>query len=315
MPIELYELRQKQSLPLDAKIEMSKRRIRDWYDYWDGMVYASVSGGIDSTVMYHLIHQERSDVPGVFVNTRMEFPEIVRFVKTLPNMITVVPEKTPNEVFRDLGYPVVSKDISRSIYYARKGSNWALVRFDGLRPDGSPSPWHASREGKWKKLLDADFKISDLCCHELKIKPISQIEKERRPYIGMMASESKRRENVYLMSGCNAYNNKKPRSMPLGFWTTQDVLQYIRKYDIPYAREIYGDIVEDSDGKLFTTLEQRTGCYACPLGQCARRKKGTESRYERLKRMHPKQYEYAMRPLEEGGLGLSPVLDALGIPY
>ena len=36
---------------------------------------------------------------------------------------------------------------------------------------------------------------------------------------------------------------------------------------------------------LATTMEQRTGCYACLLGQCMRRRKGAESRYERLKRL------------------------------
>lgn len=34
-----------------------------------------------------------------------------------------------------------------------------------------------------------------------------------------------------------------------------------------------------------------------------------------VRRLHAKQYEYAMRPLDEGGLGLTPLLDALGIPY
>jgi len=315
MPIELYELRQKQSLPLEAKIIMSKRRIADWYDHWNGNVYASVSGGIDSTVMYHLIKQERPDVPGYFVNTRMEFPEIVRFVKTLPDVTILLPKKTPAEVFSEHGYPVVSKEISRSAYYAMKGSHWALMRFEGKRPDGSYSEWYATRHGKWKHILDAGFKISDACCHELKVEPLKAIEKNLKPYIGMLASESDRRLSAYLKTGCNAYNSRKPRSAPLGFWTGQDVLRYITEYDIPYAREIYGEILEDKNGKLFTTLEQRTGCYACPLGQCIRRKKGTENRYERLKRLHPKQYEYAMRPLEEGGLGLTPVLDALGISY
>ena len=70
---------------------MSQRRIRDWYEYWDGMVYASVSGGIDSTVMYDLIHSLYPDIPGIFVNTRMEFPEIVRFVRTLPNIREITP--------------------------------------------------------------------------------------------------------------------------------------------------------------------------------------------------------------------------------
>lgn len=92
-------------------------------------------------------------------------------------------------------------------------------------------------------------------------------------------------------------------------------MRYIKETGIPYARDIYGEIVEDRHGRLTTTMEQRTGCYACPLGQCVHRKKGVESRYERLKRLHPRQYEYAMKPLSEGGLGLAPVLDYLEIPY
>ena len=294
---------------------MSQRRIRDWYEYWDGLVYASVSGGIDSTVMYHLIHDLYPDVPGIFVNTRMEFPEIVRFARSLPNVREITPAMTPAQVFTEYGYPVVSKDISRTVSYARKGSEWALRRFDGQRPDGTPSEWYAQRHGRWKKLLSADFAISDRCCHELKVKPLAEIEKERKPYIGMLASESERRTVAYLHTGCNAYKSRKPRSMPLGFWTGQDVLRYIKEAGIPYARDIYGEIVEDRHGRLTTTMEQRTGCYACPLGQCVHRKKGAESRYERLKRLHPRQYEYAMKPLSEGGLGLAPVLDYLEIPY
>lgn len=48
-----YDLKQMQSLPLKQKIAMSKRRIREWYDYWDGEVYVSFSGGKDSTVLKH----------------------------------------------------------------------------------------------------------------------------------------------------------------------------------------------------------------------------------------------------------------------
>ena len=43
-----WDLNQMQSLPLEAKILMTKRRIESWYDHWDGMVYVSFSGGKDS---------------------------------------------------------------------------------------------------------------------------------------------------------------------------------------------------------------------------------------------------------------------------
>jgi 3'-phosphoadenosine 5'-phosphosulfate sulfotransferase (PAPS reductase)/FAD synthetase len=50
-----YDLKQMQSLPLEAKIIMTQQRIRQWYDYWDGEVYVSFSGGKDSTVLKHIV--------------------------------------------------------------------------------------------------------------------------------------------------------------------------------------------------------------------------------------------------------------------
>ena len=39
------ELRQMQSLPLDIKIQMSCRRIKEWYDYWGGMYMSALAEG------------------------------------------------------------------------------------------------------------------------------------------------------------------------------------------------------------------------------------------------------------------------------
>lgn len=70
------DLKQMQALPLEAKVRMTKTRIRDWYEYWNGLVYVSFSGGKDSTVLKHLVDSMYSDVPTVFVNTGLEYPEI-----------------------------------------------------------------------------------------------------------------------------------------------------------------------------------------------------------------------------------------------
>lgn len=63
-----------QALPLDVKIEKTKRRIKEWYDYWDGQVYVSFSGGKDSTVLLDLVRNVcgYTDVPAVFVDTGLE---------------------------------------------------------------------------------------------------------------------------------------------------------------------------------------------------------------------------------------------------
>lgn len=46
MKHETYDLRQVQSLPLAAKVSMTKRRIRDWYDGWDGVCFGLYRGEI-----------------------------------------------------------------------------------------------------------------------------------------------------------------------------------------------------------------------------------------------------------------------------
>ena len=60
------DLRQRQSLPLQAKILMTKRRIREWVEHWDYNVYVSFSGGKDSTVLKHIVDQMYDDIPAVF---------------------------------------------------------------------------------------------------------------------------------------------------------------------------------------------------------------------------------------------------------
>ena len=49
--MEHWQLKQRQGLPLEAKIELSKKKIREWYEAHDGEVYVAFSGGKDSTVL------------------------------------------------------------------------------------------------------------------------------------------------------------------------------------------------------------------------------------------------------------------------
>jgi len=39
------------------------------------------------------------------------------------------------------------------------------------------------------------------------------------------------------------------------------------------------------------------------------------NRFQQMKINHPKQWEYCMKPFEEGGLGLKHVLEVLNVPY
>ena len=95
-----------------------------------------------------------------------------------------------------------------------------------------------------------------------------------------------------------------PKSTPIAFWIEQNILQYIVEYGLDLAA-VYGEIVAvDKDGNEYPannimcagcTLKctgcERTGCVYCPMG--FHNEKG-ETRFQRLARTHPRQYEYCM---------------------
>ena len=89
----------------------------------------------------------------------------------------------------------------------------------------------------------------------------------------------------------------------------QDILEYIKKYNLPYA-PVYGEIVQDDKGKWQTTKCSRTGCVFCMYG-CHLEKE--PNRFQNLKTTHPKLWQYCMKPVSEGGLGLKEVLEFIGV--
>ena len=108
------DLAQMQSLPLDAKIRMTDRRIDDWYDYWDGKVYVSISGGKDSQVLAHRIKLRHPDVPLVFVNTGLEFDSVrLKGIELADEVLR--PKMSFVEVIKKYGYPIISKEVSQSV--------------------------------------------------------------------------------------------------------------------------------------------------------------------------------------------------------
>jgi len=166
---------------------------------------------------------------------------------------------------------------------------------------------------KWKFFLDAPFEISNRCCNVMKKDPVHRYGKKtgRHPITAQMASESRLRSQKWLQNGCNAFDIKNPISNPMSFWTEQDVLLYIKNFNIPIA-SVYGDVVVDYEGMgqiegqmsfadfmdaeefdldrllLKTTGSYRTGCILCGFG--CHLEKG-EGRFQRLHRTHPKAYK------------------------
>lgn len=385
-----YDLQQMQSLPLEAKITMTKQRIKAWYESWSrfeivnektgksrfvtmdtrdnseppikenewirsvfhGQVFVAFSGGKDSTVLKHIVDSMYDDVPASFVNTGLEYPEIQKFVREVKagtydcfnsDVEIVRPEIQFREVIEKYGYPVISKEVSKNVYYARRSgeNNSCYKKLFGLYEYNGEKSMYCNE--KYSYLYNAPFEISDKCCYVMKKKPSKQFCKKtgRKRMIGTMANESMLRKTSWMKNGCNAFDAKDPSSQPLSFWTRQDILQYIKKYNVPYC-PVYGDIVIDESaddvlegqinifdelgdyetaGKLKTTGCNRTGCIFCMFG-CHLEKE--PNRFQRLKETHPRQYDYCINGGEmvdgkwtpnKEGLGLGKVLDYIGVPY
>jgi 3'-phosphoadenosine 5'-phosphosulfate sulfotransferase (PAPS reductase)/FAD synthetase len=294
-----WQLRQRQVMPLDLKVELSLRRIRDWCDHWDDMVYVAFSGGLDSTVLLHLARQVLPDCPAVFHDTGLEFPEIRDFVKTVDNVTWTKPRMTFKQVLEKHGYPVVSKRVAQyvgEVQRAKGDTATKRLRTTGIKSNGEYSPLGKVPD-KWQYLFDAPFKISDHCCKIFKKYPARDYEEKTGRYgmIGTRTEEGAQRELAYLEHGCNGYDLTVPRSTPLAFWLHADIKQYIKENSLPYSG-------------IYDMGYDRTGCAFCMLG--CHMEKG-KNRFQIMEESHPKLHDYCLNKL-----GLKDILQYIGVnPY
>lgn len=338
---EAWQLTQMQGLPLELKVRKTILRIREWYEAWDGDVYTSFSGGIDSTVLKDIVDGLGLNIPSVFVDTGLEYPEVRNFARSQSKVTVLHPSMNFRKVIMEYGYPVVSKEVARVVREAKIGLErndgsyaFRIAKLNGTLKDknGNPSKFNMK---KWKFLLDAPFDISEKCCKVMKKDPCKEYEKKtgRKPIIGTMAEESGIRRQRWIRHGCNAFEGDRPASNPLSFWTHKDILLYIVTRKLPYA-SVYGQIRAEYRGqvipphsvrrimevcpalepelKLYNTGVPRTGCMFCMFG-CHLEK--TPNRFQRMQETHPNQWKFCMKPVSEGGLGEREVLEFLGVPW
>lgn len=243
---------------------------------------------------------------------------------------------TKQKLLQEFGFPVLSKEIARKIELLQNPTaNNATVRHAIMTGEtGAYGGYQKNSRMKLaKKWLEkfggmenetegvnyqtAPFKVSAKCCYYLKEKPCSDWAKEHNsvPYLGLMASEGGRREKALMLNGCNYFGKDTIRSAPFAIFKRQDLLQLALDLQVPVP-EIYGRIEKDSDGNLFTTGEQRTGCSMCGFGiQLEKR----PHRFDRLRERNPKEWDYWMNRCciddEGNAFGWGKVLDYLDIGW
>ncbi len=346
-------LRELTQLPLNLKEDMSAQRIRELCREVGNEFYVSFSGGKDSEVAvdftaktlkalgYELMHVMQ-------ICTGMEYLSVTGFCKPFCEYVeqkhgikvvldVTYPQDTFAQVITKYGYPVISKEVSQVISEARKylksggrtyRSSYEKACGIARTKEGKISPYNISA---YRFLLDAPFRISNLCCHKTKKAPAERYKKATGyiPLVATMTEESRLRKSAWLKRGCNSFEGKHPRSAPFSFWTTQDILQYIYVNDMPVAKA-YGEVVREKNGmdrqmdlyELFglpdempcryhTTGCQRTGCLYCLFGITQ-----DPERILRLQELEPKRTRFVLEggTFDEEGMWI-PTKQGLGYAY
>ena len=299
MPIKIWELKDRQNLSLNDKIIYAKQKIREFYTKLEGKVCVSFSGGKDSSVLLHLVRSIYPNVKAVFVNTGLEWPEVVQFVRETENVEIIRPEMTFRQVLDKYGYPVTSKKIAKMIDTLQNPTEGnKIIRnlyLTGIRGDGKKASGSWKVPEKWRFLIEAPFKISDQCCNVMKKHPFKDYTKKTglHPYVGTQAAESRLREISYLQYGCNSFTGKV-QSRPMSIWLETDVWAYIKKNKIPYST-------------IYDKGQQRTGCMFCMFGTHLEKE---PNKFQCMAKTHPQLWNYCINEL-----GVGRVLDYIHVPY
>lgn len=284
-----YLSERKQTLDSLRKMNLESKIIQTKYlikcaviEFGLDKVYISYSGGKDSTVLSHIAKSMYPNILHLFANTTNEYPETIEHIQwekkvNGTNIITVIPKDIHGEIWTfkkvvaKYGYPMFSKRISNAI----RTYQHALSK----RTKANSQEYINRNFKKYEKYKN--LPISDKCCDKLKKEPLRRKAKElglECTILGTLASESYQREKDWLEYGCNVFHERKDnQSRPLSFWTDEDILEYIKKYNVKIS-------------KLYEMGYTRNGCMYCGFG--VHLEPDGHNRYQKLKETHPSHYSY-----------------------
>ena len=268
-----YLLNKRMKYSLDYKIILAKTRINAAImTYGVNNCYVSFSGGKDSAVLSHLILSMGYKLEHVFSNTRLEYPDCVRFAhewcrKKGVKLTVILPDIMPYEVWKKYGYPMFSKEIANIL--------------ERVRTHKTVNPKKLKRVKNFLKYKDV--KISERCCYYLKKKPIIGWQKRSNKKVAIMgvrAEESRVRRTVWVRKGCIYETKDQVVVHPIIFLTEKDVWDYVKRFKIRLASIYYNGV-------------KRNGCYCCGFG-CHL---NDENNFVKLKKLNPKLWENVMNHL------------------
>lgn len=326
-----------QNLPYEVKVKRAERRAFEFVEKLDELgMNAHVSvGGLDSITLLVFLREIGIDVPAISV-TSLEDKSIQEVHKQL-GIIPVKPMKSKVNILNEFGFPVISKRIAGKIDALQNPSEKNQTVRHAIITGECGAQGHFATNSrmqlpkKWLELFGgyenenegtnyqtAPFKVSNKCCEYLKERPCDVWAKENSsaPFLGLMASEGGQREEALVEHGCNYFGKSVIRSAPFAPFMRQDLLQLALDLSVPIP-EIYGEIKRKSNGELYTTGAQRTGCSMCGFGIHMEKR---PHRFDQLRERNEKEWEFWMyrccTDSETGEkFGWGRVLDYIGVEW
>lgn len=153
------------------------------------------------------------------------------------------------------GFPILGKDATK-LDAPRININ-VFLKYSSEQSKGNEKYYNILRKFP-------DLRISHSCCNFIKEKPSQKLQKKLgcdALFRGLLASESRRRTFTFLDYGfLYKAKDKILYSNPLSIFADDDIWEYIRTRNVPYA-PLY-DLTDTDGNKLF----ERNGCYVCGTG-------------------------------------------------
>lgn len=244
-------------LLLFDRIEIIKQTNQK-YDL-ENNAYISFSGGKDSTILHYLIDLAlpNNHIPRVFINTGIEYLDIVNFVKELANkddrFVIIKPTQPIKKVLETYGYPFKSKQHAHNVsIYQNSGMTITNEKYLGL---GAKTKFLCPEKLKYQFSEDFKIKISDKCCYKLKKEPAKLWAEQNNKTITMTGMRSEEGGMRNYQKDCAIFDgNELKKFHPLKPITNEFAEWFIEKYNVDLC------VLYKPPFNF-----KRTGCKGCPF--------------------------------------------------
>lgn len=243
------------------RLEVIKKTIEK---YGEENFYISFSGGKDSTILHHLIDTAipNNRIPRVFINTGIEYLDMVKYVKELAKqdkrIIIYNSNVNITNMLKKYGYPFKSKEHANKVaIYQHSGIGKTVkIYLEGVKPNGDKSFIKCPKKLKYQFTNENKLKISEKCCDKLKKEVIHRYEKESKKNIAIIGLRSAEGGTRRQHKGCVIFDkeNKLKKFKPINPCTDEWCDWFIEKYNIKLCKLYYPPF-----------NFKRTGCSGCPF--------------------------------------------------